>query len=109
MDEIELDNLGEQPVEEEEGEEKANIDTDWRDESVVITGDPVRKGLDEEKNADRGLGEKLGATKRSYTEGKKNLLKELRIKINKGDEPSAKTLFEKLKVTVNRKGKIPKR
>ena len=30
----------------------------------------------------------------------------MRININKGDGPSAKTLFEKLKVTVNRKGKI---
>ena len=105
MDDIELDNLGDRPVEEEEtGEEETN--TDWRDESFVIIGDPVREGLDKEKNADRELGKKLGAIKRSYTEDKKNLLRELRININKGDGPSAKTLFEKLKVTVNRKGKI---
>ena len=67
---------------------------------------PVREGLDEEKNADRELEKKLGAIKRSYMEEKKNLLREMRININKGDGPSAKTLFEKLKVTVNRKGKI---
>ena len=37
MDDIELDNLGNRPVEEEEkGEEETN--TDWRDESVVIIG-----------------------------------------------------------------------
>ena len=107
MDDIELDNLGDRPVEEEEtGEEETN--TDWRDESVVTIGgfNPVREGLDKEKNADRELGKKLGAIKRSYTEDKKNLLRELRININKGDGPSGKTLVEKLKVTVNRKGKI---
>ena len=106
MDYIELDDLDEQPVEEEEGEEETNIDADWRDESFVIIGDPVREGLDEEKYADRELGKKLGAIKRSYTEDKKNLLRELRININKSDGPSTKTLFEKLKVTVNRKRKI---
>ena len=62
--------------------------------------------MTKKKNADRELGKKLGAIKRSYTEGKKNLLRALCININKGDGPSAKTLFEKLKVTVNRKGKI---
>ena len=67
---------------------------------------PVREGLDEEKNADRELGKKLGVIKRSCREDRKSLLRELRININKGDGPSAKTLFEKLKVTVNRKGKI---
>ena len=62
--------------------------------------------MTKKKNADRELGKKLGAIKRSYTEDKKNLLRALCININKGDGPSAKTLFEKLKVTVNRKGKI---
>ena len=92
MDDIELDNLGEDcKPEEPEGEEETN--TDWRDESFVIIEDPeIREGLDEEKNADRELGKKLGAIKRSYTEDKKNLLRELRININKGDGPSAKTL-----------------
>ena len=77
MDDIELNNLGDRPVEEEEtGEEETN--TVWRDESVVIIGgfNPVREGLDEEKNADR----ELGAIKRNYTEDKKNL-RELRINI----------------------------
>ena len=43
---------------------------------------------------------------RKYTEDKKILLREMGININKGDGPSAKALFEKLKVTVNRKGKV---
>ena len=103
MDEdSELDNLGDRPPEEEEEEEETNIDSDWRDESVI----KLDGSMEEEKNADRELGKKLGAIKRSYMEDKKNLLRELRININKGDGPSAKTLFEKLKVTVNRKGKI---
>ena len=110
-EDIELDNLGDRPVEEEEEaeEEETNIDTDWRDQSVVIIGGfnpEIREGLDEEKNADRELGKKLGAMRRSYTEDKKNLLTEMRININKGDGPSAKTVFKTLKVTVNRKGKM---
>ena len=37
MDDIELDNLGDRPVEEEEtGEEETN--TDWRDKNVAIIG-----------------------------------------------------------------------
>ena len=69
MDDIELDNLGDRRVEEEEtAEEETNIDTDWRDESFVIIGgfNPVREGLDEEQNADRELGKKLSANRRSY-------------------------------------------
>ena len=44
--------------------------------------------------------------RRAYTEDKKNLLRELNINVNKGDGPSARSLFERLKVTVNRKGKV---
>ena len=111
MDDIELDNFDNRPEEvpeEEEQQEETNIDTAWRDQSVVIIGgfNPVREGLDEEKNADKELGKKFGAIKRSYTEDKKNLLREMHININKGDGPFAKTIFEKLKVTVNRKGKV---
>ena len=62
--------------------------------------------MKKEKNADRELRKKIGAMRRSYTEDKKNLLRELRININKGDGPIAKEIFEKLKVTVNRKGKV---
>ena len=60
----------------------------------------------QKKNADRELGKKIGAMRRSYTEDEKNLLRELGININKGDGPSVKNVFEKLKVTVNRKGKM---
>ena len=48
----------------------------------------------------------LGLKKRAYMEDKQNLLRELNINVNKGDSTSARSLFERLKVTVNRKGKI---
>ena len=35
---------------------------------------------------------------------KKNLLRKLNINIRKGDGPNAKSLFERIKITVNRKG-----
>ena len=108
MDDIELDNLGEdRPVDEREGEEETN--TNWRDESVIIIGrfnPEIPQGLDAEKQADRELGKIQGVRNRGYTEDKKNLLRELGINLKKGDGPSAKSVFEKLKVTVNRKGKI---
>ena len=108
MDDIELDNLGEdQPIEPEEGEEETN--TDLRDESVIIMSGfnpEIRQGLEEEKQADRELGKIQGVRNRGYTEDKKNLLKELDIFLNKGDGPFAKSVFEKLKITVNSKGKV---
>ena len=108
MDDIELDNLGEnQPIEPEEGEEETN--TDWRDESVIIIGGfnpEIRQGLDAKKQADRELGKIQGVRNRGYTEDKKNLLRELGIYLNKGDGPFAKSIFEKLKITLNGKGKV---
>ena len=47
-----------------------------------------------------------GVIRRAYREDKKSLLREMGININKGDGPSAKAAFEKLKVTVNRKGRV---
>ena len=90
MDDIELDNLGDRPVEEEEtGEEETN--TGWRDESVYIGGFnlEIRQGLDAEKQADRELGKIQGVRNRGYTGDKKNLLRELGIHLNKGDGPVA--------------------
>ena len=105
MDDIELDNLGENRIpEEEEDEEETNMD--WRDESIIEFNPEIRQGLEEEKQADRELGKIQGVRNRGYTEDKKNLLKELDISLNKGDGPFAKSVFEKLKVTVNRKGKV---
>ena len=108
MDEIELDNLGEDPIpeEEEEGEEETN--TDWDKSVIIMSGmNPnLRQGLEEEKQADRELGKIQGVRNRGYTEDKKNLLKELGIFLNKGDGPFAKSIFDKLKLTVNRKGDI---
>ena len=70
-----------------------------------IFDDPL-KGLEAERRADRELGVGLGVKKRAYTEDKKNLLRDLNINVNKGDGPSARSLLERLKVTVNRKGRI---
>ena len=107
MDEIELDNLGEDPIpEEEEGVEETN--TDWDKSVIIMSGmnPDLRQGLEEEKQADRELGKIQGVRNRGYTEDKKNLLKELGISLNKGDSPFAKSIFDKLKLTVNRKGNI---
>ena len=107
MDEIELDNLGEDPIpKEEEGVEETN--TDWDKSVIIISGmnPDLRQGLEEEKQADRELGKIQGARNRGYTEDKKNHLKELGISLNKGDGPFAKSIFDKLKLTVNRKGNI---
>ena len=62
--------------------------------------------MDAEKQADRELGKIQGVRNREYTEDKKNLLRELGIYLNKGDGPFAKSIFEKLKITVNGKGKV---
>ena len=107
MDEgIELDNLGEdQPVEPEEGEEE-ETNMDWRDESLIEFNPEIRQGLEEKKQADRELGKIQSVRNRGYTEDKKNLLRELGIYLNKGDGPFAKSIFEKLKITVNSKGKV---
>ena len=99
MDDIELDNLDNRPEEEpeEQQEEETNIDNDWRDESIIII---------DTSNPDAGIPnprKDAGAIKRAYTEDKKSLLREMNINVNKSDEPS---LFERLKVTINRKGKV---
>ena len=78
MDDIELDNLGEdQPIEPEEGEE-GETNTDWRDESVIIMSGfnpEIRQGWEEEKQADRELGKIQGVRNRGYTEDKKIFLR----------------------------------
>ena len=98
MDDNELDNLDDKP-EEEQQEQETNID-DWRDQSIVIidTSNPDAEIPNPRKDA--------GAIRRAYTEDKKSLRREMGVNINKGDGPSAKTVFEKLKVTVNRKGRV---
>ena len=101
MDDIELDNLDNKPGEEpeEQQEQETNID-DWGDQSIVIidTSNPDAEIPNPRKDA--------GVIRRAYTEDKKNLLREMGVNINKGDGPSAKTVFEKLKITVNRKGRV---
>ena len=109
MDDIELDDLGDRgqdrPSEDREDQE-TTFDDDWTDESILDIDPSVREGLEAERRADRELGVRLGLKKRAYTEDKKNLLRELNINVNKGDGTSARSLFKRLKVTVNRKGKI---
>ena len=102
MDDIELDNLDKPEEEpEEQQEQETNIDDDnWRDQRIVII---------DTSNPDAGipnLRKDAGVIKRAYPEDKKSLLREMGININKGDGPSAKAVFKKLKVTVNRKGRV---
>ena len=85
-------------------EEETNMD--WRDESIIEFNPEIRQGLEEEKKADRELGKIQGVRNRGYTEDKKKLLRELGIFLNKGNGPFAKSIFEKLKITVNSKGKV---
>ena len=108
MDEIELDNLGEDPIPEEEEGEEEKTGMDWDKSVIIMSGmnPDLRQGLEEEKQADRELGKIQGVRNRGYTEDKKNLLKELGISLNKVDGPFAKSIFDKLKLTVNRKGNI---
>ena len=113
MDDIELDNLDKPEEEpEEQQEQETNIDDDdWRDQSIVIidASNPdadIRGNLDAMREANRDLGKGLGVIRRAYTEDKKSLLREMGVNINKGDGPSAKAVFERLKVTVNRKGRV---
>ena len=100
MDDI-VDNLDKPEEEpEEQQEQETNIDDDWRDQSIVIidTSNPDAEIPNPRKDA--------GVIRRAYTEDKKSLLREMGINIKKGDGPSAKAVFEKLKVTVNRKGRV---
>ena len=100
MDDIELDNLDRQE-EQQEAQQETNIDDDdWRDQSIVIinTSNPDAEIPNPRKDA--------GVITRAYTEDKKSLLREMGININKGDGPSAKAVFEELKVTINRKGRV---
>ena len=113
MDDIELDNLDKPEEEpEEQQEQETNIDDDdWRDQSIVIidASNPdadIRGNLDAMREANRDLGKGLGVIRRAYTEDKKSLLREMGVNINKGDGTSAKAVFERLKVTVNRKGRV---
>ena len=105
---IELGEIGERPEEQqpEDQQEETNVDTDWRDESIVIIDgsnpDAVRGNQEAMKDADRELGKRIGVTKKKYTDDKKNLLKEMGIIINKKDSPS---LFERLKLTIGEKRK----
>ena len=103
MADIELDNLDRREEEEEqqEAQQETDIDDDdWRDQSIVIidTSNPDAEIPNPRRDA--------GVIRRAYTKDKKSLLREMGININKGDGPSAKAVFEKLKVMVNRKGRV---
>ena len=113
MDDIELDNFDKPEEEpEEQKEQETNIDdNDQRDESIVIinASNPaanIRKNLDAMRGADRDLGRGIGVKNLAYTLEKKRFLEEMKININKGDGPSAKAIFDRIKITENRKGKV---
>ena len=102
MDDIELDNLDKDRPEDRENdreEEQTPFDDDWRNESIVVidTSNP---------DAIPNPRKDAGAIRRAYTEDKKSLPRKMNININKGDGPAAKLVLEKLKVTVNRKGRV---
>ena len=112
MDEIEMGDFDrpEDRQEDHQGEDRQEeTNLDERDESMVIidTSNPnanVRGNLDAMREADRDLGRGIGATRRAYTEDKKSLLREMGINVNKGDGPSLKAVFERLRVRENGKG-----
>ena len=68
---IELGEIGERPEEQqpEDQQEETNVDTDWRDESIVIIDgsnpDAVRGNQEAMKDADRDLGKRIGVTKKN--------------------------------------------
>ena len=111
MDDIELDDF------EKRGEDRPREDNDyewddWQDWQETTLNDGWRDENLLEFNDDHPGGEipnlrkDADVMKRAYTEDKKNLLRELNINIRKGDGPNAKSLFETIKITVNRKGNV---
>ena len=109
MDDIELDDFGkkeDRPLEDrndydwDDYEQETTFNDGWRDESILEFNNDHPGGEIPNPRRDAGV---MG---RAYTEDMKNLLRELNINIRKGDGPNAKSLFEKLKLTVNRKGKV---
>ena len=110
MDGIKLDNF-DRPEEQEEPEEeeKINVD-DPQNESIVIidASNPdanVRRNNDAMRGADRDLGRGIGVKRLKYTVEKK-ILEEIGVNINKGDGASSKPIFDMIKITENRKGKV---
>ena len=105
MADIALDDFGDRredrpPEKEDREEEETTFEHGWRDENLLDFYDDGPGGEIPNPRKDAGV------MRRAYTEDKKNLLRELKINVNKGDGPSAKSLFERLEVTVNRKGKV---
>ena len=72
MGDIELDNLDNKPEEEpdeQQEEEETNVDTDWRDQSmIIIDGSNPDAGIPNPKKD-------AAAIKKTYTEDKKSLLR----------------------------------
>ena len=102
MDDIELDNLDKDRPEDRENdreEEETPFDDDWRNESIVVIDISNPDAIPNPRKD-------AGAIRRACTEDKKSLPGKMNININKGDGPAAKLVLEKLKVTVNRKGRV---
>ena len=81
MADIELDNFdkgAEEKQPEDQQEEETNVDTDWRDESVIIidgSNPNARKNLNAMKDADRELGKRIGETKKNIRKAREIYLK----------------------------------
>ena len=108
MADIELDNFDKEAEEEQpedQQEEETNVDTDWRDESVIIidgSNPNARKNLNAMKDADRELGKRIGETKKNIRKARKIYLKKMGVNVVKGDGPSSKAVLERLKVNYSK-------
>ena len=104
MADIELDDFGDhredQHPEDDREEEETSFNDGWKDENLLDFDDDGPGGEIPNPRMDASV------MKRAYTSDIRNLLKEMNINIKKGDGPSAKSLFERLKITTNRKGKV---
>ena len=80
-----------------DGWQETSFNNGWRDESLLEFNDDHPGGEIPNPRRDAGV------MKRAYTEDKKNLLGELNINIRKRDGPNAKSLFERIKMTVNQR------
>ena len=105
MADIELDDFGnredreEQPPEDGREDQETTFDDDWRDESIL--------DFDDNPGGEIPIPRKdAGVMRKALTEDKKKLVRELNINVNKDYGPSARSLFERLEVTLNRKGRV---
>ena len=119
MDDIEMENRGEEPPEDrgDDGREAETtfVDDDrdeetnkleWDDTTFDYPDDNMRENLDEMREADRDLGRGIGAKRKKITNIKKNILFGLGYKLRKGDGKKSEELFDRLELTKGEKGNV---